>query len=76
MMGRLKMKFKTVDRSMMEEFLAAANFIAGALCWIGGIHWLAWVLFIKAGLDWLCALFFAVSSNIAEAKKELKGGQP
>jgi hypothetical protein len=52
---------------MAEEALSALWLIAALLAYIAGIKWLAVALFIKAALDTIAAIHFAVT----EAKSEL-----
>jgi hypothetical protein len=58
---------KALTRSIIEELLAALYLIAALLAWMADIHWLAIVLFIKAGVDTLCSMVAAV---IAVKRKE------
>ncbi len=56
------------SRSIVEEVLSALWLIAALLAWIGGIHWLAYVLFCKAMFDVICTIRFAISEALAELR--------
>ena len=54
--------------STREEVLAVLHLIAGLLAWQADIRWLAWLLFVKAGIDTVCAII-AAFAEIYQSKK-------
>jgi hypothetical protein len=63
-----ELKPRTWAASQVEEVISALWLIAGLLAWSAGIKWFAWILFVKAALDVLCAWVFVVK----EIKEERK----
>lgn len=64
----MKEKYPTIDRSVVEEFLAVSSFIAGAMVWDAGIHWLGTALFIKGGLDILSSFVVSFREHNQDSK--------
>ena len=60
-----------MSESKIEEALASLKLISGLLAWIGNLHWLAWTMFVWAGLDALCYVGYAIS-EIAIHRADLK----
>jgi hypothetical protein len=60
------MNNKIWTRSIVEELIAVLWLIAGLLAWQSNIKWFAWILFVKAALDTLCAIHFAICEAQAE----------
>ena len=52
----------------MEEVLAALYLVAGNTAFIAGIHWLAWLCWVKAALDTWCSLKIANKEHNAEER--------
>lgn len=44
------------QRAYLEEFNAAASFIAAGVVDMAGVGWLAWLLYVKGGIDTWCAI--------------------
>ena len=53
--------------SNVEEVISALWAIAGLCAWNAEIRWLAWTLLIKAALDTIMAIVFAVVEVRAES---------
>lgn len=49
-----------MSRSIQEEILAGIYLCAGLLAWQADIRWLAWISFLKAALDTVGAIRFAI----------------
>lgn len=46
--------------SRIEEAIAVLWLIAGLVAWHAGLRGAAWLLFIKAGFDFVCAVGLAI----------------
>ncbi len=64
------MNKETWSRSIREEVVAVLWLIAALLAWLGGIKWLAYLLFVKALMDTACAIVFAVIDGSRELKEK------
>jgi len=61
-----------VTSSTEEEKICLLSLIAGLLAWNGGITWLAILLFIKTGFDFICLTVASLKETEAKSEKESK----